>query len=212
MCVRDEPPPCPRTLAQEDHQTRVETAPERTAAGRAVGQDFIPLSQSPQLSRLTFGGKTNEKSSALCLDLAAQQKKKQANGGAEGSPSPELLFSSGRITAARYHELLAELDGRRVGVTDGGREAGCADVIVRNGEPATVSEAGEGKVAITDGNIVGSTNTTTTIDITTSGTRRSNGFRRGVRARVEPHFEISRFSTSSGRVDGRNVATSMPNK
>ena len=28
-------------------------------------------------------------------------------------PSPELLFSSGRISASRYHEILAELDKKR---------------------------------------------------------------------------------------------------
>ncbi|CAN0519536.1 unnamed protein product, partial [Laminaria digitata] len=39
----------------EDHETRIENAQERTGAGRAVGRDYIPLSDSPQLSELTFG-------------------------------------------------------------------------------------------------------------------------------------------------------------
>lgn len=33
-------------------------------------------------------------------------------GGTTASASPELLHASGRITAGRYHEMLAEIDGR----------------------------------------------------------------------------------------------------
>lgn len=47
---------------QEDHQTQVETAQERASFGRPVGRDYIPLSQSPQLSRLTFGRKNRTSS------------------------------------------------------------------------------------------------------------------------------------------------------
>ncbi|CAN0054076.1 unnamed protein product [Scytosiphon promiscuus] len=51
---------------QEDHQTRVETPQDRVSMGRPVGRDYIPLSHSPELSRLTFG-RRNRRSSA---DLA----------------------------------------------------------------------------------------------------------------------------------------------
>ncbi|CAM9309446.1 unnamed protein product [Ascophyllum nodosum] len=40
---------------QEDHRTYVESVQERKAAGRPVGQEFVPLSQKPHLSRLAFG-------------------------------------------------------------------------------------------------------------------------------------------------------------
>lgn len=233
---------------QEDHQTQVETAQERTDAGRPVGRDYIPLSQSPHLSQLTFGRKPSKSSAELpsskptavgtaveeggdasgsasvkksetelppltlqILPMApretrrissdstngvsvvggaarasidsrgacsetpsatssrrrhtatmssshkgkSQQQQQQqslkirptmSNRGAAGrvrfagdstkddynssgggsimSPSPELLYASGRITPARYHEMLAELDGRGGG--GGGDAAGGA--------------------------------------------------------------------------------------
>lgn len=219
-------PSLPPSLVQEDHQTQVETAQERVIAGRPVGRDFIPLSQSPQLSQLTFGRKTRRSSAELpspnstavgtaveegsggscgasvkaekqlplltsppspmvhetrgssrlsseltslavvggaaraSIDargvssemtsassrhtamassgkgrLQQQQQRLMArplsNRGAAGRvkydadstkddysgssitpASPELLYASGRITAARYHEMLAEMDGR----------------------------------------------------------------------------------------------------
>lgn len=55
------------SLVQEDHQTQVETAQERINTGRPVGQDYIPLSQSPQLSQLTFGRKPRNPSAELPL-------------------------------------------------------------------------------------------------------------------------------------------------
>lgn len=39
------------------------------------------------------------------------------------SPSPELLFSSGRITASRYHEMLKEFDGDRGGLSGSAQPA-----------------------------------------------------------------------------------------
>lgn len=46
----------------------METAQERASLGRPVGRDYIPLSQSPQLSRLTFGRKSRRSSAdpAFC--------------------------------------------------------------------------------------------------------------------------------------------------
>ena len=208
----------PPSVVQEDHQTQVETAQERVDADRPVGRDFIPLSQSPQLSQLTFGrknrrspaGVSSSESAAIgaaargggggggdsvaateqlslgisSLSMAHNARRSRfsaessnlavVGGGAGGSTharrllssgttsvsvgnttvvsltkerlqrnrlmgrpsptrgeagrlsddhgggtiapaSPELLYASGRITAGRYHEMLAEMDGRRGG-------------------------------------------------------------------------------------------------
>lgn len=45
-------------------------------------------------------------------------------GGVIATASPELLYASGRITAGRYHEMLAETNGRE----GGGSAAGGAGV------------------------------------------------------------------------------------
>lgn len=216
------PPPTTPIVFQEDHRTQVETAQERVDADRPVGRDFIPLSQSPQLSQLTFGRKNRRPSagvsssestaigaaarggggggdpvqareqlplgilpssmahkartsrfpaepssslavvggggagggnstyarrrlssgttsaSAVNTTVASLSKEHlqrnrllgrpspnrgeagpvsddHGSGGAIASASPELLYASGRITAGRYHEMLAEIDGRRGG-------------------------------------------------------------------------------------------------
>lgn len=206
-------------LLQEDHQTQVETAQQRVDADRSIGRDFIPLSQSPQLSQLTFGrqsrrssaGVSSSESTAIgaaagegggggdnsakaggqvasgisscptlrktrrsrfsaessnlvvgggvtgsahatrgssrmtsessrdnktVASLGREQLRRNRlmgrpslhrgvagrvnddhDGGTTASASPELLYASGRITAGRYHEILAEIDGRGGGVT-----------------------------------------------------------------------------------------------
>ncbi len=193
----------------------MESAQERVDAGRPVGRDFIPLSQSPQLSQLTFGRKNRRpsgegpsskpkattsaakaegdggttspkpetrlvlptpshrmsnsrlpsetknlamtvssgrasqtsRSTVIASSNRGQRQHHQrymgrptlnhgalgrvdhgtdstsnAHGGGDvTSPSPELLYGSGRITAARYHEILAEMDGRDAGDNEEGR-------------------------------------------------------------------------------------------
>ncbi|CAM9798614.1 unnamed protein product [Ectocarpus sp. 12 AP-2014] len=236
---------------QEDHQTQVETAEERVSAGRAVGRDYIPLSQSPQLSEMTFGrrnrrssasprastptatgaatdgddgvsrdtpgrgppssslpsvtihgqGRWHFESSSLAVVAAGAgagttarrassgtpssavarqatiispgqgERPKQrhlaggalSSGGAAGlgeydptrssddysssgkntaSASPELLYASGRITAARYHEMLQEMNrsGSRPGLAGGPG----ARTSRRHGAAATVTFRGVG--------------------------------------------------------------------
>lgn len=228
-CYRSLPPslPEPPPIIQEDHQTQVETAQQRVDADRPVGRDFIPLSQSPQLSQITFGRKSRRSSpgvpssestaieaaarggggggggddpaetrerlplgispspaarkarrsrlSAESSDLAvvgagatgsnrdrrasagmasassvsttvaslskeyrqrsrlvgrASTNRGEAGrvnddhgGGTVASASPELLYASGRITAGRYHEMLAEIDRRGIGGSATARKA-----------------------------------------------------------------------------------------
>lgn len=198
----------------------MESAQERVDAGRPVGRDFIPLSQSPQLSQLTFGrksrrsfgGGSSSQPKATILAATAEENGGTAslksetrlvlptpshrmnssrlsetetknltltvssgmasmashisrstetsssnhgqhqyhqrsmgrpplNRGASGRvdhgtnstsnahggssftpPNPELLYGAGRITAARYHEILAEMDGRGAGDNGEGRK------------------------------------------------------------------------------------------
>eukprot|EP00959_Pyramimonas_sp_CCMP1952_P345763 7241239-Pyramimonas_sp.AAC.1 len=40
---------------QEEHDTVYESAAERTRAGRAVGKDFLPLAETPELQELVLG-------------------------------------------------------------------------------------------------------------------------------------------------------------
>lgn len=241
-------------FVQEDHQTQVETAEERVSAGRPVGRDYIPLSQSPQLSEMTFGrrnrisarlqastptatgaatngvasgsgdtsgkgppsssllasvtmhgrGSRHFESSSLAVVAAGagagttarrassgapspaaarqatmtspgqgeRQNQRHFAGGAmssrragaagrgdfkprrssddysssgknDASASPELLYASGRITAARYHEMLQEMD-RSVsgpGLAGGGPGAGTSS---RHAAVATVNSRGVG--------------------------------------------------------------------
>lgn len=245
------PPSMPFSLVQEDHQAQVETAEERVSAGRPVGRDYIPLSQSPQLSEMTFGrrnrrssaslqastptatgaatggddgvsgdtsgkgppssslpsvtmqgqGRRRFESSSLAVVAAGARAGTTARRASSGAPSsaaarqatmispgqgerpnqrhlvggalssrgaagrgeydprrssddysssgkntasasPELLYASGRITAAKYHEMLQEMDrsGSRPGLAGGPG----ARTSSRHGAAATVTSRGVG--------------------------------------------------------------------
>ncbi|CAM9520520.1 unnamed protein product, partial [Hapterophycus canaliculatus] len=77
---------------QEDHQTQVETDQERASVGRPVGRDYVPLSQSPQLSQLTFGRKSRRSSADLASsgteNAAAVKAATYSSGGQWGGGPP----------------------------------------------------------------------------------------------------------------------------
>ena len=78
----------------EDHETIIESEGDRKREGKSVNQDFIPLSEAKDLQRHVFQPtKKNTKSRAFLT----------ASG-----PSPEELFESGKISATKYHAMLAE--------------------------------------------------------------------------------------------------------
>lgn len=56
--------------------------------------------------------KGSQEKQRRCATLAVEE-------GAIAVHSPEQLFASGLITASRYHEVLAEMDGRGDGVANG---------------------------------------------------------------------------------------------
>eukprot|EP00976_Prorocentrum_cordatum_P075736 1182015-Prorocentrum_minimum.AAC.1 len=88
---------------QEEHDTVYESAAERTRAGRAVGKDFLPLAETPELQELVLG-KGRPKGGNQRTRAAA----------ALPESTPEDLLNCGKITTQEYYQMIAiksESDG-----------------------------------------------------------------------------------------------------
>jgi hypothetical protein len=77
----------------EEHDTVFEGAEERRAMGLATGNDFLPLSETPEIQEAVFG------------------RIKKVVGGSTSSSrppsSPESRFESGEISSAQYNALIS---------------------------------------------------------------------------------------------------------
>jgi len=82
---------------QEDHDTMYESASDRTRDGRAVGKDFLPLAETPDLQQLVLGGGGGSSKGQRGKPKAVK---------ALPDSTPEDLLSCGQITTQEYYQMI----------------------------------------------------------------------------------------------------------
>ena len=98
-------------LHWEEHDTIWESESERLASGLPVGKDYIPFSGMKELQEIVYGYDLVEDkvdtiiSSSSSSSSPARQRKERVR--PQQQQSPEELFSSGKITAQQYYELIS---------------------------------------------------------------------------------------------------------
>ena len=75
----------------EEHETVFESRAERAAAGRAVDGDFMPLSETPNISALVFGREGDDDDAPAELHDVAWRPAHQRGGGGGGGAAAALL-------------------------------------------------------------------------------------------------------------------------